>query len=265
MNYQIIPPPPQLAQHVRFFWVLESEAPYIHRSLACGCPELIFHYKGTFDEVTDPDNREKSFVSGIHGQSQKFRRFITTQGFGIFGVYLYPFAIPHFLSLPADALSNEMPDLDTLLGSEGRILEEKIMLASNNYSRVTLLANFLENRLRKTQPERSYITSLVQDIIHSKGDMRVQQLAQDSCLSVRQFERKFKEYSGFSPKLFSRIVRFQSTLDEYDAKDKTLTQIAYHCGYYDQSHFIRDFKEFSGYHPKVYFDKKAEGTEWRDA
>lgn len=264
MNYQIIPPPPQLARHVRFFWILESDTPYIHRSLACGCPELIFHYRGVFDELTNPCTREKSFVSGIHGQSQKFRRFVTDAGFGIFGVYLYPFAIPHLFSIPANTLSNEMPDLNTLLGPAGTILEEQIMLATDNHSRMKLLSNFLEHRLRKVQPEISHVTMLVRDIVHSRGDMRVQQLARESCLSLRQFERKFKELSGFSPKLFSRIVRFQSTLDEYDAKDKTLTQVAYHYGYYDQSHFIRDFKEFSGYHPKVYFFKKAEGTEWRD-
>ena len=57
---------------------------------------------------------------------------------------------------------------------------------------------------------------------------------------------------GFPPKLYSRITRFQAALGEYGS-GKSLTDIAYDCGYYDQSHFINDFREFSGYNPKVYF------------
>ncbi|MBC8045504.1 MAG: AraC family transcriptional regulator, partial [Fimbriimonadaceae bacterium] len=92
----------------------------------------------------------------------------------------------------------------------------------------------------------------------------VEQLARQNFLSIRQFERNFKEFSGFRPKLFSRIIRFQSALSEYDNKGKPLTEIAYACGYYDQSHFIHDFKEFSGHYPKHYFSGKAEGAEYRD-
>ncbi|MBO9660186.1 MAG: helix-turn-helix domain-containing protein [Chitinophagaceae bacterium] len=45
---------------------------------------------------------------------------------------------------------------------------------------------------------------------------------------------------------------------------RTLTEIAYQCGYYDQSHFIHDFKEFSGYHPRHYFKGDTEGTRWKE-
>ncbi len=81
---------------------------------------------------------------------------------------------------------------------------------------------------------------------------------------MRQFERKFKQFSGFSPKLFSRIIRFQSAIKKYDDKKMPLTEIAYECGYYDQSHFIHDFKEFSGYSPMQYFSGKAEGVEYKE-
>ncbi|TXJ23716.1 MAG: AraC family transcriptional regulator [Chitinophagaceae bacterium] len=84
-------------------------------------------------------------------------------------------------------------------------------------------------------------------------------------LSTRQFERNFKEFAGFSPKLYSRIIRFQSAIEQYGQTGKSLTEIAYDCGYYDQSHFIHDFKEFSGLHPRHYFGGKAEGTSWKDA
>jgi len=89
-------------------------------------------------------------------------------------------------------------------------------------------------------------------------------LANDYFLSERQFERQFRKFSGFSPKLFSRIVRFQSALTQYGNNEKSLTEIALETGYYDQSHFIHDFKEFSGYHPKQYFSGNSGAIEWRD-
>jgi AraC-like DNA-binding protein len=59
-------------------------------------------------------------------------------------------------------------------------------------------------------------------------------------------------------------LRFESALEEYGNRNKSLTEIAYDCGYYDQSHFIHEFKEFSGHHPRHYFMGKAEGVEWKD-
>ena len=224
--------------------------------MADGCAEMLFHYKGVFDEITIPNRVERSFTSGLHGPSQNYRRFTTNESFGIFGVYLYPFAIPGLFSIPTCELSDQAPDLDTLFGMEGRSLDEKMMLAKNNSRRVVILSSFLERKIlanNKTQPAFS---SVISDIIHSRGLAPVNELAKRSFLSVRQFERNFKLFSGFSPKLYSRIIRFQTATQQYGNVKKSLTDIAYDCGYYDQSHFIHDFKQFSGYHPKQYFSGK---------
>src|SRR5687768_8817649 len=147
MTYQTISPPHSLSGWVRFYWVLESDEPYCHRSMADGCAEMIFHYKGVFDEITTQGPATSSFLSGLHGPSQNYRRFIADRGFGIFGVYLYPFAIPYLFSLPASELSDQSPDLQSLFGADGSNLEEKIMLASDNRQRVTIMSSFLEKKL----------------------------------------------------------------------------------------------------------------------
>jgi AraC-like DNA-binding protein len=264
MNYYTIAPSKTLSAYVRFFWVLESDEPYCHRSMADGCAEMVFHYKGSFDEITIPGQIERSFDAGLHGPSQNYRRFITDKSFGIFGVYLYPFAIPQLFSIPASELSDQTPDLASLLGSEGRQLEEEIIMAETNLQRVAILSSYLEKKLQNVVLHRA-VVSVISEIIHSNGLLPVDELAKRSFLSTRQFERNFKTFSGFSPKLYSRIIRFQMATQNYGASNKTLTDIAYDCGYYDQSHFIHDFKQFSGYHPKQYFSGKAEGVEWKDS
>ncbi len=267
IQYYTIAPPLQLAKYVRYFWVLEGEtggtAPYIHRTMASGCPELFFHYKGIFDELLPYGKAEKSVASGISGPAQQFSRFSIKENFGMFGAYLYPFAIPLFFNLPATELVDEMPSLSTLLGTEGRLLEEQMMVAADNRQRVKIISSYLEKKIQHSKEDPG-IFSCISRIIHSKESTSIQELTDQYFLSAKQLERRFKTYCGLSPKRFARITRFQSALELYSNKHMSLTGIAHDCGYYDQSHFIHDFKAFSGYHPKQYFSGKAEGVEWRD-
>lgn len=268
MIYQKLPSPPHLKDYVRFFWVLESSSktqiPYVYRSMADGCLELVFHYKGHFTEITDGVNIPQVH-SLIHAQTNQFRRFITDEHFGIFGAYIYPYAAQRLFDHPPTALSNQMLGLSDLLGGIGREVEEKIMLASDNKMRAKILAEFLTRRAKGNfQMKNIPAVNVIRSIIQKRGMATVKDLADQSYLSVRQFERKFKQFSGFSPKLYTRIIRFQAAMDAYGKPKRPLTEIAYETGYYDQSHFIHEFKQFSGYHPKVFFSGNAEGTEYRE-
>lgn len=263
MTYYTIPPSAMLSNFVRCFWVLESTSPsYIHRSMADVCAEMVFHYNGRFDELIEGKS-EPSSISAMQGPSTQIRRFKIDQAFAMFGVYLYPYSIPILFGIPATELSNQMTDLITLMGKEGKILEEKMMLAFSNDERVKIITKFLQQKLKKIHELEHPVFSSIQFIIESKGQVKIEQIADQYFISQRQFERKFRELSGLAPKLFSRIVRFHSACQQFGNSNKSLTSISYECGYYDQSHFIHDFKEFSGYHPKHYFSGKAEGTEWK--
>ena len=262
MKYYTINPPVHLADYVRFFWVLECQVAlgdyYVHRSMADGCTELLFHYKGRFDEIFDNDSTQSSFLSGIHAQSRSVRRFKINRDFGIFGAYLYPYAIPHLFNIPASEVTDQMIDNGDFLGAEGRELEEKIILARSNNERVRILTAFLETKLGKVCVRNTHKS--IKSVIDNKGQIDIDWLARECFLSRRQFERRFRQLAGFSPKLYARIVRFQSVFDSLKPKSRTLTEVAYRCGYADQSHFIHDFKEFSGYTPKRFLQSDSTET-----
>ncbi|WP_426583399.1 AraC family transcriptional regulator [Mucilaginibacter sp. R-33] len=267
MRYFTIQPPAELKPYVRFYWVLEHElkpdhSSYIYRSVADACTELVFHYRSSFNELNGKNEQSPS-LSGIQFQTTQYRRFITTESFGIFGAYIYPFAVPYFFNIPSSQTSNLAFDFDTFLSRPGQELEEQIMVAGNNHKRAEILSAFLIARLRQNVLKDDRIAVAIRNVIHNKQYRTVAQLADAYNLSARQFDRKFKESAGFSPKTYMRLVRLQDALTQYNA-DKTLTQIALECGYYDQSHFIHDVKEFTGYHPGFYFSGKAEGTEYRN-
>lgn len=267
-RYRTLPPPPALADIVRFFWVFEIKGiagqPYVYRSMADACAELIFHYQGTFDELTAGRPQTQGH-SMLQGQSSAYRRFVTHESFSIFGAYIYPSALPRLLGHAAHTLTNEMPDLITLWGNDGRILEEQIMLAATDQARATILSDFLFKRIKDTEAPDPRASTAIRTAIHSGGLLSVSQMADRFNLSVRQLERKFQAYAGFSPKTYTRILRFQAAMSHFGHSSKTLTDIALDCGYYDQAHFIHDFKAFSGYRPSDYFFGRPEGIEYREA
>lgn len=268
MRYFTIPPTKRLAPYVRYFWVLEGEAtssvPYVHRSMADGCSELLFHYQGVFRELVADNKTETSFRSGLAGQSQIIRRFTIQQNFGIFGAYLYPFTASHLFSVCASTLKNQMIDLNDLIGEESGELEERMMLAYDNRERFEILSGFLERKIPVTASQSPGVFETIQYIIDTKGITNVDELARRSFLSTRQFERQFLNFTGFNPKLFSRITRFKSAVEQYGNDAMSLTALAHETGYYDQSHFIQEFREFSGHNPKEYFSGKTETTVWKD-
>ena len=269
MLYQVFDPPPLLAPYVRFFWALEADvAPgedFVHRSMADGCVEIVFHYRSRFDEITETGSIEPSPNASIQAQSTRYRRFSTDRGFGIFGAYLYPFAIPRLFSFPAYDFTDISPDLESVFGIEGKLLDEQVISARDNHDRVEVVSRFLRAKLNATKRELPTTHRAIHMILRSKGSVSITDLAKVNALSTRQFERRFKELAGLSPKLYSRVVRFQSATQHKPTGVRDLTEIAYACGYYDQSHFINDFRQFSGYTPKEYFWNEAEGTQYMNA
>ena len=244
MDYGIIQPPLHLADYVRFYWFIEGNLPYVHHAFAYPCPELVFCYKGHF-KYSVGHSKDKALTSSIFGQTETFSRVtLNNEGFGILGVYLYPHAFPQLFRLPANELTNQYTDINSLLGKDGDMLEEKIALASNNQQRAKLVSGFLQARLKNVKTEHLTISSSITSIVNSYQTSSINKLADTNFLSLRQFERRFKELSGFSPKSFLRIMRFNSVLNK-NFQHKSLTEIGIECGYYDQSHFIHDFIYFS--------------------
>jgi AraC-like DNA-binding protein len=72
-------------------------------------------------------------------------------------------------------------------------------------------------------------------------------------LSAKRFIQVFRNETGFTPKVFCRIRRFQQALDRMEGrKSVEWSGVAQGAGYFDQAHFIHDFRAFSGINPSTY-------------
>ena len=267
MDFHIIPPPPQLAEYIQFFWTLEgsatAEGPFVHRVLAEPSTEWVFYCKGQFEVYGTSSKSGNTYLSAISGPMQNFKQLCTFNDFCLFGVCLFPYAIPAILGLPTSELSNQGVDAGTLLGNEGRLLEQKIYGATDHQQRAKFVSQFVLNRLAKSQETTNPVFDSIRQILFSPTALSVPTLSDNCYLSRRQFERKFLHYAGYSPKQFQKIARFNAVIKQFEKRPKTLTEMAIDCGYYDQSHFIHDFQLFSGYNPHAFFKFQKDAIDYR--
>ncbi|WP_315823731.1 helix-turn-helix transcriptional regulator [Paraflavitalea speifideaquila] len=127
-------------------------------------------------------------------------------------------------------------------------------------AQIELLSDWIKVQADKNHALKDDIMKYAVSVIaRSKGNVALKGLQIELQLSERSFERKFKEYIGISPKLFSRICRFQASLQQLRNNDfSKLSDIAFENDYSDQSHFIRAFKEFAGFSPFQYQRSSSE-------
>ena len=267
MNYYTITPPAILAEYIQFFWVLEgtatTEMPYIHRIMAESSPEWIFYCKGRFELHGTSPGQQTISPSVISGSVQNFKIVYTSTDFCLFGVCLFPYAIPPIFGVASHTLTDQSADTTTLLGHEGKMLEQSVFEVHSHSQRATLISQYILKRLSNTRDENRAVFYSIKQMLFSPSALPISAIAESSFLSRRQFERKFYHYTGNSPKQFQRIARFNMVIKGFDRQAKSLSNIAHDCGYYDQSHFIHDFRLFSGYNPKNFFKHQKDATDYR--
>jgi transcriptional regulator GlxA family with amidase domain len=87
-------------------------------------------------------------------------------------------------------------------------------------------------------------------------------LASESCLSQRQFIRKFEERTGISAKTFQRIIRFDKAFRMKNSLPHLdWLSIALRCNYHDYQHLAKEFKEFTQLNPPAFYDLEKTSPE----
>lgn len=127
---------------------------------------------------------------------------------------------------------------------------ESLCEAQTLQQQICLIERFLIHRLKDNYEIDPQIPFAVQQINRSKGRLPILQLMDEICICQRHFERKFKAYTGYTPKEYSRIMKFRNTIDllKNCVPDNLLT-IAVEAGYYDLSHFNKEIRLLSGNTP----------------
>ncbi|SFB04663.1 AraC-type DNA-binding protein [Cohnella sp. OV330] len=112
---------------------------------------------------------------------------------------------------------------------------------------------FNDARTRWTDADLMFLRSALERLYEARGHIRMHELAADCALSLRQFERRFKQRIGLSPKMFARILRFEALLDAFIREPAfSFADAASRLGFHDQAHVIHEFKTWAGCTPTAF-------------
>ena len=98
------------------------------------------------------------------------------------------------------------------------------------------------------------VAHILTSIKRNPAENNLSNIASKHGITPRYLHKLIYQNTGLSPTSFNKINRFQFSLKLIGKNEQPLTSIAYHCGYFDQSHFIRDFKSFTGLTPSAYLE-----------
>jgi AraC-like DNA-binding protein len=261
IKYQSLSIQSDLQQFVKHLWTVEAKPNegdyFIFRTYASTNPTLLLVVNGCVETI---NTQVKSKLLLI-GQTNKWLRFKASKDFKLLGITFFPFAMPLLFNLPACTITNKILD-HNFISNNVRLLDflENISRCYLNESINTVLSDMVSTIELKDEDLLSLITK------STSGNLNREELTHKNLfMSQRNFERKFKYYSGFSPKTFTNLIRMQKSFDAISSGQSTLSAIAFEQSYFDQAHFSNEFKKHTGFQPKVFLKHdKNHNSIWID-
>jgi AraC-like DNA-binding protein len=224
---RLIAPPPSLRGVVEHFWTHERLPRRTWRVVPDLSAHDIFYISGA------------TAVFRIIGARSTYCDIDVSRRDLTIGVRLRPGALPHLIRDSASQLRDRSESLESVIGSEGRHLTERLADSAPD-DRLPLLTQFLSGHLRSCHRIGPFETHGVAD------------LARQWDVSRRAvYDRTFGAL-GLAPKRALRIQRLHRALSALHS-GATLADVALGAGYCDQAHLTRESVRLLGESP----------SEWR--
>ncbi len=266
IRHETIAAPKDLASFIEGLWVTASDgATDEMSSMQCCLPngswEIIFHLTPQrFCVVVEGEKIWMPELAGFATNSTPVY-WQVKGGTVIFGLVLLPETMELLTKRPTLLREARYEDLRTY----EQPIFETILLRAKQATTTQKLADVVFATLReylvhsKAEKHHSYFAEALRLIRHNDAlTKNMDSLGDQVFVSQRQLQRTFQEKLGYTPKMYSRMLRFRDAIHFMrQHPNSKMTEIAYDFGYADQSHFIREFKDFTGQNPRSFF------TSWK--
>ena len=257
MNYQEISPCERLQAYVKCYFLYESssENSFVDTVFPSGCTEIIFNLGNGKWQTFSGDQFVTTPAIELWGQIIKP---LTIRSIGkntMLGIRLFPHAMSCFVNESIESLNNQVIDFKDVSGNSVSVLYSQLLETNASNQRITLIEDFLLNtlsRYKRNHNKIAVLNNIMDELKQEDFFDNIENVASRNGMTSRYLQKLFLQYTGLTPKLYTKINRFQNSLRLVTQNNNSLTSIAYDCGYFDQSHFIREFKSFTGLTPSDY-------------
>jgi AraC-like DNA-binding protein len=264
MNYLKYKPCSQLAPFIECYFIWENdqlpEEPLIIESPPSGFASIVFNYRDPYFLSNSKYRLLQVPQNFIAGQNI-YAYTLTLPGIiGLAGIVFRPAAIATMFGLAMYEFVEERVEL-------GKIFPPAVIdrytsdfqSASTLDGKAALLEQFVLENTDTSRMTPDYIDIAANQIIDLKGQVKLNELIQNSFTTRRTFERNFFQKVGLSPKFYSRIARISYICNLIAGKKEVdWPRVYLENEFYDHSHFIRDFEEIIGRPPGQYLKENRE-------
>jgi AraC-like DNA-binding protein len=203
---------------------------------------------------TSAPARHTSFVAALHDRHALVEHGGFQEGVE---VRLTPLGAHALFGLPMHELTNRVIELDELLGREADALVGRMWERPSWEQRFAFLDAAIAARAARAREHSPGVAWAWQRLRATHGRAGVRALADELGWSHRRLIARFREQVGMPPKTVGRLLRFDRVAQLLrHVEAPRLAEVAYECGYYDQSHLNRDFRDFAGTTPGEYLARR---------
>ena len=165
--------------------------------------------------------------------------------------------VHNLLRMPLIKTTNTCLEFESVFGNCGDYLIERINQANSNSEIIKILNSFFLKLSEDKSCNLPKDLHNISDFINYKqGRLSLDDISHSVNLSYKSMYRLFNNHIGIGPKTFLKILRFNQACRLLRYKPRhNWNEMIYHCGYYDQSHFIKEFKFFMKESPHQFLHK----------
>jgi AraC-like DNA-binding protein len=263
MFYQKFLPCEQLAPFVECYYIWENET--ADRSFSVESPPnaytaIVFNYADDYYVSTIKVHKQKVPKQFLVGQLTYSYTLHLPGKIGIAAIVFKPAGIASIFARSMFAFTEERTDLSVVL--EKAIIENtagEISSTGDAKEKADFLEKFVLHFYNVRKPAPDLVDEAANLIVANHGKVNINELCNEIFISRRQFERRFLQKVGLSPKYYARLRRIGYICSVMAGKEDVNWQdLYYDLDYYDQSHFIKDFKIFTGRSPSDYVKGNTE-------
>ncbi len=166
-----------------------------------------------------------------------------------------------FYPFPVNEIADHVLDADLVWGRSFSRVREQMLETRNIERRFDLMEKFLLEEFSSHLAVDDCVAFAVGEMWRNPSSLNIARMNAKIGYSQKHFISMFKRRVGLTPKAYLKIMRFQkaiTAIDNMRPSSVDWSEIAYDCGFYDQSHFINDFRVFSGFTPEDYLSRKSD-------
>jgi AraC-like DNA-binding protein len=193
-----------------------------------------------------PFERFTSFVAGMHDAAVLTEHSGRSEGIQ---VNIAPPAATALLRIPMHELARRIVPFEDVFASDH--LVERVAEAGDWETRCDLLEGALAARLADGAPRSDGVAWAWHRLAETHGRLRIEALCQELGWSRKRLSARFREVVGLPPKTVARLLRLERAI-ELAGSGLEWAEVAYACGYYDQSHLVNEFRQITGASPTEY-------------